>query len=163
MNLKTLRTKLILAALAATLTCSALTLPGEAADLAVEPETLAFRGVVKAKDTAFHDVRPRGDSLGDRSIASMTLRRAGQIAGRLEGVCTTIDNTYDGHMCTLVVILADGRLAFEGAGVRHPVPNVGGRGDRFALTGGTGRYVGADGTLTVAPGDNGDRIVITID
>ena len=127
-----------------------------------EPTTLTFRGVVHPRDLRSHDIRPRGDSIGDRHMASMTLRSGGEIAGRLEGICTTIDNTYDGHMCTLVVILPDGRLAFEGAGVRRRIPNVGGRGDIFALTGGTGAYVGVDGVLKVEPGDNGDIVTISL-
>ena len=160
MNIKTTTRAAVLAGLAATATAM-LAVDGTAT-AGAEPTTLTFRGVVHERDLASHDIRPAGDSIGDRHFASMTLRKNGAVAGRLEGVCTSIDETYEGHMCTLVVILPDGRLAFEGAGVARPIPNVGGRGDRFALTGATGAYVGRDGDLKVEPGDNGDLITITL-
>lgn len=162
MNRNLTTSKLTTFAVTALVTCAGAGLLATNGASASAVETLSFRGVLKPVDEATIDVKPAGDSLGDRSIASMTLRRGGEVAGRLEGVCTTVDNTYEGHMCTLVVILKDGRIAFEGAGTSKVIPNVGGRGDVFAVTGGTGRYVGAAGTMEVGAGTRGDRIVISL-
>lgn len=152
----------LLAGAAATAALSTIVSLETTASAGTEPTTLTFRGVIHQRDVKTHDIAPKGDSLGDRNIASLTLRSGGEIRGRLEGICTTVDNTYEGHMCTLVVILADGQLALEGAGVAVPIPNVGGRGDRFAVTGGTGAYVGASGVLRVESGSNGDIVTITL-
>ena len=42
----------------------------------------------------------------------------------------------------------DGRLTLQGASVSKPIPGVGGTGEQYAITGGTGAYQGATGTMT---------------
>lgn len=135
---------------------------GSAGVASESPRTLTYRGVETGRDAKAVDVRPKGESVGDRYLASLTLRRNGAIAGRLEVECTAVDGRYEGHMCTLVAILEEGTLAFQSASVGRPIPNVGTPPEVYAVTGGTGRYAGAGGTMTVEPTAKGERVTITL-
>ena len=105
------------------------------------------------------DARPKGPSVADRWLLATTLRQAGKNTGRLEADCVGIDKTYGVLQCSLVVILPDGRLTLQGASVDKRIPGAGGRGEHYAITGGTGAYVGAIGTMR-RDGD-GDRDTLT--
>ena len=135
---------------------------GSAGVASESPSTLIYRGFETGRDAKVVDVRPKGESVGDRYLASMTLRKAGAVAGRLEVECTAVDGTYEGHMCTLVAIVEDGTLTFQSAGVGRAIPNVGEPAEVYAVTGGTGSYVGAGGTMTVEPTTKGDRVTIEL-
>jgi hypothetical protein len=114
------------------------------------------------RDVAQLDVRPRGLSAGDRLVAAQTLRSGGRNAGRLHTVCTVVDASYHGQDCTVTLILRDGQLTAQGGGLDRPLRGVGdgspGAGDPFAVTGGTGAYAGAGGTLLV----RGRRVTLTL-
>jgi hypothetical protein len=124
--------------------------------------TLTYRGFETPRDAKVVDVRPKGESTGDRFLASLTLRKAGAIAGRLEVECTAVDGTYEGHMCTLVAIVEEGTLTFQSVGIGRRIPNVGMPPEVYAVTGGTGLYAGAGGTMTVEPVARGERITIDL-
>ena len=146
------------AAIAVTIAIAA----GSAGVASESPRTLTYRGFETGRDAKTVDVRPKGESVGDRYLASLTLRRAGEITGRLEVECTAVDGTYEGHMCTLVAIVEDGTLTFQSAGLGRPIPNVGNPPEVYAVTGGTGSYADAGGTMTVEPTAKGERVTIEL-
>ena len=75
-----------------------------------------------------------------------------------------IDHTYAGQACSLTLILKDGQVAAQGAGVDKRIPRVGGTtpptGDEYAITGGTGAYRGAAGTLRLKSGRTADAVTL---
>jgi hypothetical protein len=110
--------------------------------------TLTFTSIESRRDQRQIDAPPRGESIGDRFLFSSTLRAGGKLAGRMEGDCLAIDRTYGGLACTVTAILADGSLTLQGAAVSKRIPGgVDGTEERYAVTGGTGAYVGASGTM----------------
>jgi hypothetical protein len=130
-----------------------------AADTAAQ-STLTFRLAAYQSEDKYIDIGREGDTPGDRYIAAVTLKADGQVAGRLQTECTVLDNAYEGHLCTMAIVLGDGILTLTTGGISKRLPGVGGRhGDVYAVTGGTGAYTGAEGELSVA--DDG-RIVITL-
>ena len=126
--------------------------------------TLAFTGKGSSRDQKVVDVRPRGISLGDHFLGAVTLRLAGAPAGRIEVDCEVVDRTYAGQACSLTLILKDGQVTAQGAGVDKRIPGVGGTtpptGDEFAITGGTGAYQGAAGTLRLKSGRTTDAVTL---
>src|SRR3954468_20310128 len=126
--------------------------------------TLAFAGKGSSRDQKMVDVRPKGISLGDHFLGSETLRQAGARVGRMEVDCVVIDRRYQGQACSLTLILKDGQVAAEGAGVDKRIPGVGGTtpptGDEFAIMGGTGAYQGAAGTLRLKSGRAADAVTL---
>ncbi|MGH2967973.1 MAG: hypothetical protein ACRDK0_02735 [Solirubrobacteraceae bacterium] len=122
--------------------------------------TLEFTSTEKQGDERMIDARPKGPSVGDRWLLASTLRRAGKTAGRLEGDCVGVDKRFGVLQCSVIVILADGRLTLQGASVSKRIPGVGGTGEEYAITGGTGAYVGASGTMRRT--GNGDRDTLTL-
>jgi hypothetical protein len=136
-----------LAALAAT-TIGALVavLPAQGQEPA-DARTLTFITVEQQGDEHAIDARPKGPSVGDRWLLATTLRRDGKAAGRLEGDCVGVDERFGVLQCTVVAILPDGRLTLQGASVSKPIPGVGRTGEEYAITGGTGAYTGATGTM----------------
>jgi hypothetical protein len=89
------------------------------------------------------DRPPKGDSAGDVSVfhnADFDLR--GRPVGRDQGVCTGVSRSA--AECTASFVLRGGTIDVEaapGAGLRIVA----------AITGGTGAYAGARGTVTIAP------------
>jgi hypothetical protein len=125
--------------------------------------TLEFTAKPPAKkDVAQVDLKPRGMSVGDEFVVAETLRANGSTAGRVHAICTIVDVSYEGQECRISLILRDGQLIARGAGLDRNLPGVGdgspGKGDQFAILGGTGAYAGAGGTLTVSSGKGGDRV-----
>ncbi|WP_148575196.1 hypothetical protein [Nocardioides caldifontis] len=106
------------------------------------------------------DVGKKGDSTGDRNLAATTLLADGEVAGRLQGDCVTLDNEYEGHLCSMVVVVEGGTITLVGGGTHKPVGPVAPTGDVLAVTGGTGEHAGASGEVTV--GDDGQTLTITL-
>ena len=155
------------ATLAATLTAGTIAalvavLPAQGQD---QPgtRTLTFTSTEKQGDEHAIDTRPKGPSVGDRWLLASTLRQAGKVAGRLEAECVGVDKTYGVLQCNVVVILRDGRLTLQGASVSKPIPGVGGTGEQYAITGGTGNYQGATGTMRRTGNDKRDTLTFTLD
>jgi hypothetical protein len=126
--------------------------------------TLVFSGNGSSRDQATVDVRPKGISLGDHFLGSVTLRQAGALAGRMDADCVVIDRRFEGQACSLTLILKDGQVSAQGAGVDKRIPGVGGTtpptGDEFAILGGTGAYQGAAGTLRLKSGRSGEVVTL---
>jgi hypothetical protein len=104
------------------------------------------------------DIAPKGESVGDRLITSETLRAQGRPAARMEADCLLVDRTYQGALCTATLIFGDGKLLLGGASLSERVPGIGGRGNDYAILGGSGAYIGASGTAEIESTRRGDRI-----
>jgi hypothetical protein len=91
----------------------------------------------------------RGDSGGDMFVLSTTLSRDGKVAGRAEYVQTAVDDRYRGISMTVHLLLADGTIELQGAGLDRKAPGLPkpGSDSDFAVVGGTGAYAGASGTV----------------
>jgi hypothetical protein len=124
--------------------------------------TLTFTSTEKQRDGNQVDVRPKGESVGDRFIFSSTLHQAGRVAGRVEGDCVAVDRTYQGLLCSGVGILPDGRIAVQGASLSKRIPGVGGTAEEYVVTGGSGAYQGVTGTMTRKAGRKADTITFVL-
>ena len=94
------------------------------------------------------DLPPKGDSVGDRFAFASTLRNGRAFAGRMEGDCEAIDVKFEGMQCTLTAVLTDGTITLQGVAMGKRLPGASGPpADLYAVTGGTGAYVGASGTM----------------
>ena len=94
------------------------------------------------------DAPPRGDSVGDRFVFASTLRSGGRLVGRMEGDCLAVDLKFEGMQCTLTAVLADGSITLQGASLTKRIPGATAPSqDVYAITGGTGAYLGAAGTM----------------
>jgi hypothetical protein len=124
--------------------------------------TLTFTSVQKDRDANFVDLKPKGESVGDRFTFSSTLRRQGKPKGRVEVDCVGVDKTYEGFLCGAVAILADGRLTLSGAALDKPLAGVGRVREEFSVTSGTGAYTGATGTMTRKGNGKRDTLTFTL-
>jgi hypothetical protein len=102
-------------------------------------------------DTTQVDRKPRGFSLGDEYALAVSLRSDGRVVGRAHIRCVIIDRRYEGQDCDVVLVLRDGTLTASGGGLDRRLPgapkDVDELTDEWAITGGTGAYAGASGTL----------------
>jgi hypothetical protein len=156
------KTRTLAATIAAgTIATLAAVLPAHGQD-APGPRTLTVTTTEQHGDEHPIDTRPKGPSVGDRWLLATTLRQAGKPAGRLEADCVGVDKTYGVLQCNLVAILADGRLTLQGASVSKRIPRVGGTGEQYAITGGTGAYQGATGTMTRTGNGNRDTLTFSL-
>ena len=125
--------------------------------------TLTFVSTEKAKDEKFFDVKPKGYSVGDSFALSSLLHAGGRVAGRVEGHCVLLDATYHAQHCTITAILADGQIELQGTGLDKKLPGIGGTDEIYAITGGTGAYVGAAGTMTRKGNGKRDTLTFTLE
>jgi hypothetical protein len=158
-----MKTTSLLAALgAATAVAGIAVLPASGQDQAVS-RTLTFTSTQTAKDTKFVDVKPKGYSVGDSMLLSSLLHAGGRVAGRVEGHCILQDPAYHAQACTITAILAGGTITLQGAGLDKKLPGIGGTGEVYAVTGGTGDYVGAAGAMTRKGNGRRDTLTFTLD
>jgi hypothetical protein len=109
------------------------------------------------------DAPPRGESAGDRFIFASTLRRGSAMAGRMEGDCLAVDAKFEGLQCTLTAVLADGSITLQGASLNRKIPGAtGSPREVYAITGGTGAYVGATGTMTRSGNGKTDTLTFAL-
>jgi hypothetical protein len=108
---------------------------------------------VKRGDFKQVDLRPRGLSPGDYFLAAGSLKQDGRVVARAHAVCRIIDRTYRGQDCDFVLIFKDGTITASGGGLDRllpgqpkPPPRPA---DDYAITGGTGAFDGASGTLSM--------------
>lgn len=123
---------------------------------------LMFRTTQGDGDERFLDLAPRGPSAGDRVALVSTLRRDGEVAGRLSGDCAWTSVADEILQCDLVLILADGRVTLQGAYANKRIPRVGGTREVYAVTGGSGAYEGAYGSMRRTAGGGHDSLELTL-
>ena len=130
-------------------------------------KTITFTaGQPARRDIKQIDIKPRGESLGDQTIGAVTVRRDGKPIGRLLSQCTAVDARYEGQTCTITLLTRDGQIIAQGAGEHRALPGHGGNpgntDDVFAITGGTGTYAGATGTVRPRGTRKGATITVTL-
>jgi hypothetical protein len=106
------------------------------------PSTMHARAVFRTEK--FLDASPAGPSLGDEQIASGTLYGpAGRETGMFGFTCTTVGvtATHTLEQCAGWGLLADGQLEFAGMSCDTDTTHT------WGVTGGTGAYTTARGTL----------------
>src|ERR671935_1454165 len=99
------------------------------------------------------DARPKGTSPGDVFAFSTTLRRDGKPDGRAEFVQTVVDPRYRGISMRADLLLSDGTLELQGAGLSRRAPGGAKPSAEtdMAIVGGTGSYTGASGRVQLVP------------
>lgn len=145
--------RILLVIVLATAAVAAVSATGGAQQAAPEDFTVVSR----ERETRFKviDVPPRGaerrPNLGDGFVIAAPLRRlSGQRAGRLAVVATVVRLRRRGRLDSTVratIRVGAGDITVEGL-----IDDRGSRDNRdiLAITGGTGRYTGAQGTMTVS-------------
>ncbi|HEX2410720.1 MAG TPA: hypothetical protein VHJ39_06110 [Solirubrobacteraceae bacterium] len=97
--------------------------------------------------------RVRRQSIGDHFLVAGSLRAHGRVVGRAHATCTVIDRRFRGQDCDFVIVFADGTVTASGGGLNRLLPGQRPSpphpADEFAITGGTGAYRGASGTLSL--------------
>jgi hypothetical protein len=128
--------------------------------------TLTFTAPLPGKHDARQvDVKPRGMSLGDSMVAAQTIHLDGKPVGRVLTDCVALDYRYQGRSCTLTLLTREGQIIALGGGEERPLPGhgpVAGTEDTFAVTGGTGTYAGATGTVHASQDAHGETIVVRL-
>lgn len=110
----------------------------------------------------FIDVPPRGGtskpfSQGDAFVIGGKLLDGSKTVGKANLVCTTTQpGRKGGSLCEGILTLSGGQISFSGYNPVADVPET-----VFAVTGGTGSYAGASGTVT-AKEAKGGRTALTI-
>jgi hypothetical protein len=157
MNKRT--TAAAIAAAGAVVALTALPASGHRAQV---PGPIVLTGTQRSVDEKTIDLKPRGESVGDRMLSSETLRRDGKPVARVESECTLLDATLEGAQCSFTIMFHDGILIGQGASVSKPIPGLGTTDQRFAVLGGTGRYTGASGSVDVQPTRTGHRVTLQL-
>jgi hypothetical protein len=99
------------------------------------------------------DTRPKGTSPGDVFVFSTSLRRDGRPDGRAEFVQTVVDPRYRGVSMRADLLLSDGTLELQGAGLSRRARGAAKPTSEtdMAIVGGTGAYAGASGSIRLVP------------
>ena len=110
-------------------------------------------------------VAPSGPSLGDQFIVAGSLRRHGQLFGRALTLCEFNDATFQGQQCIVTLVLRNGTIAAHTGGLDRRLPHAPppGADDVLAVTGGTGSYAGANGTISVRHGRHADTLTVSLE
>ncbi len=117
---------------------------------------LDFRADGVRQITSFQDPN-LSPSKGDQTVFNDELLRDGQVVGRESGACVaTADISPEGVLpthCQITVELPHGQITAQGTTSNDPEKHL-------AVTGGTGRYVGASGELVLTEFGNGTGSVV---
>jgi hypothetical protein len=111
------------------------------------------------------DARPKGTSPGDVFVFSASLRRDGKPDGRAEFVQTVVDPRYRGISMRVDLLLSDGTIELQGAGLSRRAPGGASPSSEteMAIVGGTGAYAGASGSVKLVPsGRTTQRLDVTL-
>jgi hypothetical protein len=103
------------------------------------------------------DVGPEGDSVGDYNVINTPFLdpKSNQQVGLESGVCTEIEAAPGRSQCVTTASFPEGNSTFQGAFLFEPPKFV------LAITGGTGAYRTAHGTVTfIFPPQEGELHVV---
>jgi hypothetical protein len=117
-----------------------------------------------ARDQKQVDVPPSGPSLGDQFIVAGSLRRHGQLFGRALTLCEFNDATFQGQQCIVTLVLRNGTITAHTGGLDRRLPHAPppGADDVLAVTGGTGGYEGANGTISIRHGRRAETLTVNL-
>jgi hypothetical protein len=124
-----------------------------AAAPAAPPASFALVATLDRHSMVTVDARPKGTSPGDVFVFSTSLRRDGKPDGRAEFVQIVGDQRYRGISTRADLLLSDGTLELQGAGLSRRAPGAAKPSSEtdMAIVGGTGAYAGARGTVRLVP------------
>jgi allene oxide cyclase-like protein len=118
-------------------------------------KTTTMKIVATQHDFGQVDTGKRGPSAGDLVVFSEALRMNGKAAGADHITCTLMGMwPKETDFCRGLFVLPGGTLIAEGASTHGPFT--------VAVTGGTGRYAGAHGTMHSTPTKTGEILEITL-
>jgi hypothetical protein len=102
-----------------------------------------FRVVATFTEEAFVDVGDEGESLGDQFVFAARLSKRGEQVGRAGAVCTFVSLERQEAQCVATFWFGRGQITVQGLiGFAGELPP-------FAVTGGSGKYTGAEGVVHV--------------
>ena len=133
------------------------TAPATSAGSGDDDDRTTIRVLSTVTEDTFLDVGDPDFSLGDSFIFSSELTRNGDKVGHSGVVCTVTSAVMGEFQCLGTAQFRHGSITVQGL--------VGTQGDpsRLAITGGTGAFEGAEGTLLVRPiSDTQDRLVFSV-
>src|SRR5690349_19341728 len=105
-----------------------------------------FRVTATVTEVSQIDLGAKGSSLGDEIVFSGKLLRRGTEVGHQGATCTTVSMQRQEAQCDATYSLPGGQITAQAVFVLgSPAPYS------VAVTGGTGRYRSAEGTLRVRP------------
>jgi hypothetical protein len=160
---KMTRTKRFAATLAAgAVAATVAVLPAQGGE-ATSARKLTFTSIERKGDERVIDLGRQGPSVGDRWLLASTLQQDGKRAGRLEADCVGIDKRFGVLQCSVVVILAEGQLTLQGVQIMKRIPGVTAAAEEYSITGGTGAYTGATGSMRRAGNDEPDTLTFTLE
>jgi hypothetical protein len=108
-------------------------------------------------EEAFVDVGETDFSLGDSFVASANLTRHGKKVGHVGVVCTIVSVAREESQCVGTAKLRRGQITVQGLVTEE------GEDFRFPITGGTGAYEAAGGTLVVRTiSDTKERLIFRV-
>ena len=118
--------------------------PGPAASARPAGSVLRYDVVFRPQVDNYVDVGTPGPGVGDQLVFQDRILARGRDVGVQGGSCTITALLADGFQisCVGTVALPGGTIAFQGLATDAPEK-------RLAVVGGTGRYRGASGELTV--------------
>ena len=111
-------------------------------------ETLRFQ--VEFSPFNYLDLGKEGPTVGDETLFNDVLRRSGRKVGKQAGFCKVTAIRADGFdvECLSTISLPSGQITAQGLTTNAPVKHL-------AVTGGTGSYAEADGTMKLVEFGNG--------
>lgn len=148
------------AAVTAAAATSAVAVNASGQTSASQPQTIHVTQVDRA--FKFIDVAPRGGTSkpfteGDAFVIGGKLLDGSKAVGKSDLVCTTTQpGKKGGSLCDGTLVLSGGQITFSGYNTVADVPAT-----VFAVTGGTGSYAGASGTVTAKDAGDG-RTKLTV-
>ena len=144
------------AALAAAVALAAAALAGSHALMspdsasATPSKSLVYDAKLIASESVTNDTGAKGFSPGDTSVDVASLTANGKPAGRVHLVSTIIDANREGIQQDMTLFLPGGTIFATGGGTNKPIAGGAPQSTQLAaVTGGTGSYVGATGTLEI--------------
>lgn len=112
---------------------------------------------------AYHDtdLAPKGPSSGDGWEGAGAVTLDGTPVGRIEVISTLLDAKYQAMVQSGTFILGDGNISYSGSAINKQAPGTPKPTDTIdcAITGGTGAYAGARGTIKLTPIDDSNMKV----
>jgi hypothetical protein len=151
----------LLATLTATTLATTLGGAGVALALPDDATTSAIAVIAHQQTDKQINAGPKGLSPGDRDVSSARLTHAGAAYGSFDSVCeVTLATKSSVHeLCSQTFNLPEGAITSAGgvvSGARGPAPFD------WAITGGTGPYAEATGSVHVVPGNRAVRMTINL-
>jgi hypothetical protein len=139
----------------ATLALGAVVAPATASREGSRPQTIVIKARSQLERAQYVDNGPEGSSAGDVLVFTERLRNSkGRPIGHDAATCTSL---FDGRsLCTGAYTLRAGQVLVQ---LVQPGPTGT---YTQAITGGTGRYARADGTVTIDQRQGGDRFTFRI-